>query len=76
MKTFHEFLQGKIDEFKIKGIVYRPNCIPAPLPKTGFRNSGPGKMSLFAVISPSRPYKPIFRIGRSQAKSQIMNKKH
>lgn len=65
-----------IQEFKIKGIDYRPNYVPTGIPKSGTRRSGPAYMNLAAVVNPSRPYKPIYRMGKSQMKSQITLKKH
>lgn len=68
MMSFRQFL-----ELKIRGVNYRPNCVPSA---KVFRPSGPEKMNLFKAIAPSRPYQPIFRLNKKQPKSGIMGKKH
>ena len=76
LNTFMDF-KGFFQEFEMKGVVYRPNYyIPSTIPKTGIRMSGAAKMNPLAVVSPSRPYQPIYRVGKLQVKSQIINKKH
>jgi len=68
--NFKEFM---MNEFEIRGIKYRPNYVPASIPKKGKRG-GPGTMNLAAVVNPSRPYQPTFRMGKSAVKSQIAMK--
>lgn len=40
--------------------------IPSPIPKTGLRHAGSTKMRTW---QPAKPYKPIFRMGKSVLKS-------
>lgn len=56
------------NELKLRGVLdLKDNpIIPAPIPKSGLHNSGPGKMRLW---QPAKPYKPIFRMGKSVLKS-------
>jgi hypothetical protein len=68
--NFREFA---MNEFSIRGIQYRPNYVPCGIPKKG-KKGGPGSMNLAAVINPSRPYQPTFRMGKSHVKSQIAMK--
>jgi hypothetical protein len=55
------------NELKIKGVLDLKDCpiIPTAIPKTGFRNSGAAKMN---VMAPVKPYKHIFRMGKSVLK--------
>ena len=60
---FREFFM----EFHVRGVLDFKNnpIVPASIPKTGFRNSGAVKMN---VWQPAKPYKPIFRVGKSLLK--------
>jgi hypothetical protein len=55
-------------EMKMRGVLdYKDNpIVPTSIPKTGFVNSGATKMRLW---TPAKPYKPIFRMGKSALKS-------
>jgi hypothetical protein len=70
--NFREFLLQF--EIKLKPFTYKPDAkIPMPL----FRNSGPENMNPFKTAHlPSKPYMPIFRMGKGQAKTNIVNRKH
>ncbi len=63
--TFREFFI--IQEFKLRGVkdLKANPVIPSEIPKTGFRNNGATKMKFWL---PPKPYKPIFRMGKSFAK--------
>jgi hypothetical protein len=74
MESFREFI---INEFKLRGIVYRPGYMPSNiLPKTGIRMGGAAHMNVMASVKPSRPYQPNYRLGKSALKSQITLNKH
>ncbi len=72
MKTFREWIAERELQETIRPVKYKPGAVVPPL----FRNSGPEKMSAIQSIAPSKPYMPIFRAGKGQAKTQIINRKH
>ena len=55
-------------ETKMRGVLdYKDNpIVPTEIPKTGFNPSGAAKMRFW---TPAKPYKPIFRMGKSALKS-------
>lgn len=62
MITFAEFLEQKLrGVFDLK----KAPVVPSKIPVTGFRNSGASKMSMVNTNLTRKPYKPIFRAGRS-----------
>lgn len=70
--TFKEFLEA----LELTKVIYKPGAmIPSSIPKTGFVNSGGAKINPVASVPPSKPYQPIFRMGK-QAKTTVANRKH
>lgn len=62
---FREFFL--VNELKLRGVkdLKANPVIPSEIPKTGFRNNGAAQMKVWL---PAKPYKPIFRMGKSFTK--------